>query len=318
MKFPEGQQGIVSFFEALVQKNRLGHAYLLCGEKGAGKKTLCSYLLHIIMCATHSACGSCNGCTTVESMANPDVFYISNNDKLSIGVDDVRGITAEAYTKPLISQKKIIVIQNAHLMTAEAQNALLKVIEEPPVYVVFFLLCDSVASILPTIISRVTKIEIPPLNIEVLKKIAPGCPEYMYRYCGGNPGRLIELCGDENFAEIRNAACEMVMSLARNDSFEMYSFESYFAKGNSQIAEIYDLMLMFVRDCLLIKNGVGDLVVNLDKINDIKAFCANVATKKCAAIADIITKARTQTGSNQSGNMSWQMMFIKCREVIHD
>ena len=317
MIYPTGQQGIVSFFKTQVKNSRLGHAYLLCGEKGIGKKTLCNYLLNIIMCHTHSACGSCNGCTTVESKANPDIVYVANNNKLSIGVDDVRGITAEAYTRPLISRKKIIVIQNAHLMTAEAQNALLKVIEEPPVYVVFFLLCDSVTSILPTIISRVTKIEIPPLDKQELKKIVPDCPEFMYRYCSGNPGKLIELKNDNAFSEIRNEACKVLMSFTCDDDFEMYSFENLFARETAQIAEIYDILLMLVRDCLLIKNGVGELIVNSDKIEDIKAFCANVSTKKCAALADIIIKARTEIGSNQSTNMSWQTMFIKCREVIH-
>ncbi len=318
MKFPTGRDGIVSFFKTQIQNNRLGHAYLICGDKGMGKKTVCNYLLSIIMCKSHSACGTCNGCATVESGANPDIMYISNNNKLSIGVDDVRHVTEEVFTKPIISEKKIVVIQNAHLMTQEAQNALLKVIEEPPGYVVFFLLCDSINTILSTILSRVTKIEIPPLGAAALRQIVPDCDEFMYRYCGGNLGRLIELKSDEEFARLRDASVKMVMCFCNTDEYSMYQFEGYFGAGNGQTATIYDLMLMFVRDCLLTKNSVDDLIVNKDKINDIKAFCALVEAKKCVQVADVITKARTEIGASQSSAMSWQAMFIKCREVIHD
>lgn len=318
MKFPKGQESIVNFFKTQIQSDRLVHAYLLCGDSGCGKKTVCNYLLHLIMCKSHTACGLCNGCATVESGANPDIMYISNGDKLSIGVDDVRNVTTEVFTKPIISEKKIVVIQNAHLMTQEAQNALLKVIEEPPGYVVFFLLCDSVSTILSTILSRVTKIEIPPVDIQTLREIAPGCDEFMYRYCGGNPGKLLELKDDEEFAKLRDESVSMVMCLCDSDSYSMYSYESYFGAGNGQTAAIYDLMLIFVRDCLLKKNGVDELIVNQDKINDIKAFCTLVSTKKCAQIADIITKSRREIGASQSSAMSWQSMFIKCREVIYD
>ncbi len=318
MIFPLGQEGIVNFFKAQIQNDRLSHAYLLCGDKGSGKKTVCNYLLNLIMCKSHTACGNCNGCATVKSGANPDIMYITNGDKLTIGVDDVRHVTAEVYTKPIISSKKIVVIQNAHLMTQEAQNALLKVIEEPPDYVVFFLLCDSVGNMLSTILSRVTKIEIAPLDINTLRQIAPGCDEFMYRYCGGNPGRLMELKSNDEFLKLRDASVQMVMSLCASDSYKMYSFESYFGSDNGQTAAIYDLMLMFVRDCVLKKNNVDELIVNNDKINDIKAFCALLSAKKCAQVADIITKARTEIGISQSSAMSWQAMFIKCREVIHD
>ena len=317
MIFPVGQESIADFFKSQIAKGRLGHAYMLCGDEGMGKKTLCNYLLKLIMCHTNTACGVCNGCSTVESGANPDIIYVTRGDKASIQVDAVRKAISEIYIKPLISDKKVIVIHDAHLMTKGAQNALLKAIEEPPSYVVFFLLCDSVSPILPTIISRVSKIDIPPLDVSTLKQIVPGCMDFMYRYCQGNPGRLIKLSQDEEFAKLRDTAVAVAMTIADDDEYSIYSYESMFS-DREQTARLYDLIAMFVRDVLLIKNSVDDLVVNKDKINDIKAFSSLVTARDCARLTEIIINARIELGKSGSVAMSWQAMIVKCREVIHD
>ena len=318
MIVPTGQDYIIDFFRSLITGNRLGHAYLFSGGAGIGKKTLCSYITALAMCPTHTACGSCNVCLTVESGANPDVVCISNGDKASIGVDKIRGMIGDVYIRPITSDKKIFIIQNAHLLTTGAQNALLKVIEEPPAYAVFFLLCDSINPILSTILSRVTKIDIPPRDVSVLRTIVPGCDEFMYHYCGGNPGRLMEIKSDPGFIRLRQDAIQAMGTITSDNGYDMYDCAQLFEGDRSKANAVFDIMLMFVRDVMLCKNGLDNMVVNKDKINEVKAFSASVTTAGTAKLMELTSRAQTELGKSGSIAMAWQAMFVKCREVIHD
>ena len=317
MIFPVGQERITDFFSALIHNDRLGHAYLFSGDRGCGKKTLCNYVTHLIMCSTHSACMQCNGCLTVSSGANPDVIRISNDDKASIGVDKIREMIRDVFVRPIISNKKVIIIENAHLLTKGAQNALLKVIEEPPEYAVFFLLCDSRSGILPTVMSRVNTVNIPPLGTTHLKTVVPDASDFLYHYCQGNPGRLMELKDDEELQNQRDSACKAVGDLCSDDGYSMYAYLSLFEAGRPQANVMMDLMLMFVRDVMLHKSGLDGIIINKDKIKDIKAFSASVNSEKCFKVAECIQTAQRQLGKSGSLTIAAQTMFIKCREVIH-
>ena len=318
MLVPIGQDYILDFFRSQINGNRLGHAYLLSGGAGCGKKTLCRYITALAVCKSHTACGSCNGCLTVESGANPDVVYVSNEDKASIGVDKIRTLIGDVYIRPITSDKKIFIINNAHLLTTGAQNALLKVIEEPPAYAVFFLLCDSTNPILATILSRVTRIDVPPLSAEHLRAIVPGCREFMYHYCAGNPGRLMEIQNDSDFVQLRDDAIGAMSAITSDNGFDMYRYDKLFEGDRARANAVFDIMLMFVRDVILCKNGLDSMVVNKDKINEVKAFSASVTAAKAARLAEILAAAPTQLGKSGSIAMAWQAMFVKCREVIND
>jgi DNA polymerase-3 subunit delta' len=317
MIFPAGREEIIKNFSNMIKEKHLGHAYLVCGPKGYGKKTLLAYLLHLIMCEKNTACLRCNQCLTVSSGANPDVKLISNQDKASIGIDKIRELIKDVYIKPVMGEKKIIVIENAHLLTAGAQNALLKVIEEPPSYAVFFLLCDNVSTILPTVLSRVAKINLSPLSEEKLKEIVPGLSPFLYHYCGGNIGELLRLKDDETFSRLRGIAIDAVMSLSDSDSFSMYKACQPLEKDRKKTVEIMDLMLMFVRDIILDKNGLDKMIVNEDKINEIKTFSSLVNRQKCLKIAECIQSFQKKLGKSGNLSMATQTMFVKCREVIH-
>jgi DNA polymerase-3 subunit delta' len=269
------------------------------------------------MCKDKCGCGKCNGCATVKSGANPDIIYVDKGDKASVSVERIREAISEVYVRPIISDKKVIVIKDAHLMTKGAQNALLKAIEEPPSYVVFFLLCDTKSPILQTILSRVSSIDIPPRSTDVLKSIMPNAEDFMYRYSEGNIGKLIKLSEDEQFKSIRDSSVKISMSLLSDKEYEIYSFDDLFENREITLM-IYDLITVFLRDVLLIKNNLEGLIINKDKIDDIKAFSASVTSKSVTKLIEIVTNASIELGKSGNLNMSRQAMLIKCREVIHD
>lgn len=149
-----------------IQTGKLSHAYIFHGKKGVGKTTMAIEFAKAILCQNHSACGVCPACKQFYSTSD---VHIVEGDK-SIAVETVRQITAEIFLKPFHFPKKIYIIKDADKMTVQAQNALLKVFEEPPSYAILILVTSNVSMLLPTILSRGTEVRFQPLTQRELKE----------------------------------------------------------------------------------------------------------------------------------------------------
>ena len=137
---------------------RFPHTILLEGEDGCGKLTFAHMTAAALLCEQpleQRPCGRCRNCKRVLSDTHPDVSVIGDEDKLKgFHIDRVRQLRADAYIRPNEGGYKVYILRNIHNMTEQAQNALLKIIEEPPAQVVFLLTCNNRARVLPTILSR--------------------------------------------------------------------------------------------------------------------------------------------------------------------
>ncbi len=139
-----------------IATNRIPHAILIEGEYGTGKHTLSEYLAKAIVCeAENRPCNSCDNCHLADVSSHPDITVIApEEDKKNIAVSQVRDLREQAVIKPHQAQKRVFIIDCADTMNQNAQNALLKVLEEPPQTVMFILIAENKASLLDTIISR--------------------------------------------------------------------------------------------------------------------------------------------------------------------
>ncbi len=157
MSFPLAGNGhIKRVVENALRENRIPHAIIIEGAKGEGKHTLCSFIASAAICeGENPPCSSCRSCELRRSNSHPDVTVISPEEgKKSISVGQIRELRAEAYVKPHIAKRRIFIIDKADTMNESSQNALLKVLEEPPGEVAFILLAESKTALLETIISR--------------------------------------------------------------------------------------------------------------------------------------------------------------------
>lgn len=146
------RQSVIS----LVKEKRLPHAIIIEGDKGLGKHTLARFLAFAAVCdGEESPCGNCRGCNMAKSGNHPDITVISPEDgKKNIAVSQIRELRDEAYFKPHMAQHRVFIIDFADTMNEQSQNALLKVLEEPPGAVMFILIAENSAALLETIISR--------------------------------------------------------------------------------------------------------------------------------------------------------------------
>ncbi len=153
-----------------LRRNRISHCYLLTGPAGSGKHTLARLLLAAILCHDpHRPCLACPSCRKVLALTHPDVIVMDDPEKKTVSVDLVRRAIADVYIRPNEGSHKIYLFPRAQDMLPAAQNALLKILEEPPAYGVFILLADAPQKLLPTVRSRCTELALTALPEKLLR-----------------------------------------------------------------------------------------------------------------------------------------------------
>lgn len=153
-----------------LRSGRMSHSYLLTGPAGSGKRTLARLLAAAMECrGTPRPCGVCPACRKVLSGNHPDVITVDDPEHKQVPVDCIRAARSELFIRPNEGEKKVLLIPRAGDMNPAAQNALLKVLEEPPSYGVFLLLAPSPEALLPTIRSRCAHLRLSPLPRAVLE-----------------------------------------------------------------------------------------------------------------------------------------------------
>ena len=141
-----GHKDIINYIRNAVQEDKVSHAYILNGERGSGKKMLAALFAATLQCEKGGPdpCNVCHSCIQAESGNHPDIIRVQHEKPNTISVEDIRTqVNNDILIKPYQGPYKIYIISEADLMTPQAQNALLKTIEEPPEYAVIFLLTEN-------------------------------------------------------------------------------------------------------------------------------------------------------------------------------
>lgn len=253
---------------SFLKEDRLPHALLLCGEDGIGKKKLALAFARLLFCRTRESCGICAPCQKVEHGNHPDLILVESDG--SIGVDQSRMLIREVYQHPFEAEKRVIVIDRAETMTREASNALLKTLEEPPPFNVFFLIASSERALPMTIRSRCALIRFAPLRREDLR-------DYFIRVAGKNDeeAQLLSLiaCGSirrglfwtsGDTLLVRRGLAELVTG--RNRSFLATTLLSEkVSRADGHVSFYLLFLLSFFRDLYVVgETGDISLAVNRD------------------------------------------------------
>lgn len=173
-----GQQPIIQTLKNAIVQNRIAHAYLFCGPRGTGKTSIAKIFAKMLNCEDESnkPCGKCTNCKMVQNGSHPDIIEIdaaSNN-----GVDEVRNLIDKVKYAPMQGKYKVYIIDEVHMMTTGAFNALLKTIEEPPAHVVFVLATTEPNKVIPTIISRCQRFDFNKVSQkDIEKRLSIVCKE---------------------------------------------------------------------------------------------------------------------------------------------
>ncbi len=188
----------------IINTNNIAHSYMFIGKDSIGKLLFAKEFAKALLCVSpKKPCNECKSCIQFDTYNNPD-FTIIEPESGSIKIDQIRELTKKVYEKPVVASRKVYIINDSNYMTTEAQNSLLKTLEEPPEYVTIILIASEENQFLPTIKSRCTKISFNKLTNLELKKILEekynhlNIPEIIFKIADGSVKKAINLKDNEN------------------------------------------------------------------------------------------------------------------------
>ena len=198
-----GHKNIIEHLQSAISMGKVSHAYIFDGEKGSGKNFLADIFAATLLCEEGNVelCGECTSCKQVEGMNHPDIIRITHEKPNTISVDDIRQqLCGDIMIKPYKGPYKIYIVDEAEKLNVQAQNALLKTIEEPPAYGVILLLTTNADAFLPTILSRCITLNLKSVSEDLIKAYLMKkyqIPDYQAEVCAafaqGNVGKAIHI-----------------------------------------------------------------------------------------------------------------------------
>lgn len=322
-----GHNDIIQYIKNAVKSGKISHAYILNGEKGSGKRLLAKLFAMSLQCQNPQedgdGCGECQSCKQTMHDNQPDIIRVTHEKPNSISVDDIRGqINNDIVIRPYSSKYKIYIVPEADLMTVQAQNALLKTLEEPPAYAVIFLLTENAEVLLPTIRSRCVMLKLRNVKDTLIKKYLMEqrqIPDYKADVCvafaQGNLGRAIMLAESDYFNEIRESAVHLLKYI---DEMELYEIVAAIRKMSSykmEITDFLDMIAIWYRDVLLYKATKSpEKVVFADQLKYIRERAEKSSYEGIEKILESLETAKARLKANVNFDLVMELLLLTIKE----
>ena len=335
-----GQDTIVKTLKNIIKNGKIGHAYLFTGPRGTGKTSCAKLFAKTINCVNNKdgdACNQCESCNSYNQNSNPDIIEIdaaSNN-----GVDEIREIKNKANLVPTISKYKVYIIDEVHMLSIGAFNALLKTLEEPPKYIIFILATTEPQKLPSTIISRCQRFDFKNISFEKSKECllnicnqekieiddealneivfnskgglrdAIGMLDQSYIYCNGkiNKKSVQELFGTVSDVEIMDFVRYLNELNYKNTINKIREWD----KNGKDIILILQKLIEFIKKGLLYKKNIEE------KINaDEKHFFDNCTDTILFTIIDSFSEILNKIQLNYQKSLIFEIQIIKLLDIL--
>lgn len=299
--------GHVKAVAALAQAmaaDSVAHAYLIVGPRGIGKMTLAHDIARMVNCTENDPpCGQCGQCRRITNKLHADVQTIGleqvgdNNGRTStaIGIGQIREAKRDAGLRPYEGRSRVFIIDGVELMTEEASNSLLKVLEEPPDQVIFVLLVTDLESVLATISSRCRILELRPLPASMIADELFGRFEAdqelvneVAQLSGGKLGWAIQMMESPDLLESRSKQLDQVVAISQATLADRFDYANalagQFARDRESVVQQLRLWLQWWRDALIVREGVSDFVTNLSRTDTLKRIAEVMSSAQIAGV----------------------------------
>ncbi len=320
-----GHEKIIEHFQNAVRLDKISHAYILSGEDGAGKSLLAHLFSMTLQCEKKgiSPCGECTLCRQAESHNQPDIIWVTHEKPGSIGVEDIRTqVVGDMQMKPYHSPYKIYIIDEAEKLTVQAQNTLLKTIEEPPEYGIVIFLTTNADGFLPTILSRCVVLQLKPATNEAVARYLVEkvqVPDYKARLCAafaqGNVGKAVRYASKESFDEMRQHVFQLLKGISDMQESRIYETVGELTAYKETINDYLDLMLLWFRDVLIFKvTKDANSMVLREELAGISGRAARSSYEGLEEIIMAIDRARTRLRANVSFELAMELLLFTIKE----
>ena len=320
-----GHETIIEYFRNAISMDKVSHAYILNGEDKSGKLMLAEAFAAALQCEEKGMepCGNCRSCKQAAGRNQPDILYVSHEKPNTISVDDVRKqINDDIALKPYSSKFKIYIVDEAEKMNVQAQNALLKTMEEPPSYAVILLLTVNADSFLPTILSRCVRLDLKPVSDEKIRKylieqkqVSKDQADICVAFAQGNVGKAIRLSDSENFNEMKNSAISLIKRLDEIDLHGMMEAVKKITDYKLEINDYFDFIMIWYRDVLLYKaTADANRLIFRDEVYSIKKDASHSSYEGIETILTALDKAKDRLRANVNFELLIELLLLTIKE----
>ncbi len=321
-----GNKNIINNLKNSIKNNLIFHCYIIDGAKKSGKKMIAKTFAKALLCKQNKGgnpCLKCNSCLAFENNNNPDVIYIYS-EKKSLGIQEIReNVIKNIEIKPF-GKYKIFIIYDAHTMTIQAQNAILKTIEAPPKFVVFLLISQNYNQFLQTILSRAILLKIRPLPLNLIQ-------DYLYSlnipkdnvplytsYSEGSIGRALDILQSESFLTMRESIIQEIKDFESKSLLNIYKMITFFENYKQNIQEVLDILLLIYRDSLIYKHTNDNKNIIQKDIEHMIRDISNMSVKNLSNKIDNILNTKLYLKQNANFNLALESLFLKLKEKYND
>lgn len=314
----KGQEFATHFLGQALERNRIAHAYMFVGPSSVGKRWVAHLFVQALLCPNPQGvygCGECSVCRRVERGVHPDLHLVQPDGDV-VRIEQVRALQNTLSLKPFEAQRKAAIMDGADLMTVPAQNALLKVLEEPPGDAVLILVAANPSKLLPTVWSRCQIVRFQPLprSVVVDTLVAHGVPSAKAALLAAmTEGRLGEAlaAADKDVVALRDRVADWVEALAHPGT----GLQAVLRIGHTlesereSVQESLSLFLLWLRDMLLAKEGVLDAIANQDVKERVSACAQSVDVAGLAQAMKAVAEAKRRLEASAGFRLTLDVML---------
>ena len=320
-----GHEQTIQHMKNAIRMNKVSHAYMINGEKGSGKKLLAGLFAQALQCEAGGTepCMQCRSCKQAESLNQPDIIRITHEKPNTISVEDIREqLNGDIQIRPYSSPYKVYIIDEADKLSVQAQNALLKTIEEPPSYAVIFLLTENAGTLLPTIRSRCVLLDLKPVSSQIIKRYLMEdleVPEYRADICTafaqGNVGKAKRLALSDNFGEMLDHVLHVVKYISEMEVGDLIEDLKKISEYKMEINDYLDLLTIWYRDVLLFKaTRDADSMIFSDELISIRKKASESSYEGLGQIIEALEKAKQRLKANVNFDLTMELLLLTMKE----
>jgi len=313
-----GHAWAVDNLDRAVHEQRPAHAYLISGPAQVGKTTLAQALAAALNCTSDAdrPCGTCRACRLMAAGKHPDVQFIAPEGR-SLKIDQVRVLQHDLALSPFEGRYRVAMFDQFETATIEAQNALLKTLEEPPAYAVLIVLAIDPELLLPTIISRCQQIALRPLTLAQVREalmtrwhVPSDQADLLAHLSGGRLGWAVTAAKDQSILAARTTALDDLTHLLSADRVARFAYAETLTKKDDRTRATLDLWRTWWRDVLLAASGSTAELVNLDRVEQIRALAQHISVAQATAAAEACGRALWQLDRNATARLVLEVLLL--------
>ena len=321
-----GQEQLKEHLENALTTNKVSHAYIINGERSAGKEFIAKTFAMALQCENRQGiepCQECHSCRQALSGNHPDIIFITHEKPNTISVDDIRSqINGDVAIKPYSSPRKIYIMNEGEKMTVQAQNALLKTLEEPPEYAVILILTTNANSLLPTILSRCVVLNMKPVRDEQIKRFlmeSMEVPSYKADICTafarGNVGKARMLAKSEEFDKVKDEAITLLKYIGEMEINEIVAAIKKINEYKFDVNDYLDILSIWYRDVLMFKatHDANNLIFK-EEIQYIRKVADRSTYEGIELIIDALEKSKQRLNANVNFDLTMELLLLTIKE----